>query len=213
VATAGHATLALNNGNPPARDSIQAVQLYYAYAEEQFAYACHGVPGASLAYYGLARTFVSPGTRYTHAAGKSAMLQRVALRISPQNTLAGNELGVLLAQHGHLDQAESLFKQCIETDATPEAWQNLAAVYAKKGDATASEKALAAGRKLAEREKSQQAFSGDAALAGETNQRESQQLVADSDTENRNEDQANDERQSFWKKLQLSQKLPNVFRR
>src|SRR6202008_1094160 len=95
-----HTPPVLKGEAQPAVDSVQAAQMYYAYAEDRFAEACDGMPGAALAYYGLARTYVLPGTRYTHAAGKSAMLQRVALKIAPQNVLAKNELGVLMAQHG-----------------------------------------------------------------------------------------------------------------
>ncbi|MEX2315997.1 MAG: hypothetical protein WD669_02525 [Pirellulales bacterium] len=148
-AAAGHLTPVLSqNGQSPV-DSIQAVQAYYAFAEERLAYACDGLPAASLAFYGLGRTFVVPGTQTTNAAGKAALLQRVALKVAPQNVLAGNELGVLLAQHGQLDDAEKQFRQCVATNATPETWRNLSVVYARKGNAEASRAALAAGESLA----------------------------------------------------------------
>jgi hypothetical protein len=146
---AAHLTAVLaRNGQTPV-DSIQAVQAYYAYAENRLAYSCDGLPAASLAFYGLGRTFVVPGSQVANAAGKAALLQRVALRIAPQNVLAGNELGVLLAQHGRLDDAEKLFRQCVATNATPETWRNLSVVYARKGNAEASQAALVAGETLA----------------------------------------------------------------
>ena len=54
-----------------------------------------------------------------------------------------------LAQHGQLDDAEKIFKQCVATDATPETWRNLAVVYARKGNEPASRSAMAAGDALA----------------------------------------------------------------
>jgi hypothetical protein len=130
-------------------DSMQAVQAYYAFAEERLASACKEMPAASLAYYGLGRTFVIPGCRVTHGAAKAALLQRVALIIAPQNVLAGNELGVLLAQHGHLDASEKLFRECLAISPRPETWRNLATVHARNGNQAASQSAMAAGDALA----------------------------------------------------------------
>jgi hypothetical protein len=202
LASAGHETPVLKD-HAAEVDAIQAVQLYYAFAEERFTCACEGMPSASLAYYGLARTYVLPGTHFTHAAGKAAMLQRVALRIEPRNVLAGNELGVLLTQHGHLDQAELLFRQCVATDASPETWQNLAVVYARQGDADASQAAMAAGAALAASEhplESAIAQTGPPSADGKPNDDTAQSPDSD-------------QKPGFWENLNVASKLPNVFRR
>lgn len=219
LATAGHSTPVLHAGVPDGIDAIQVAQLYYSFAEERFAYACEGMPAASLAYYGLARTFVQPSARYMHAAGKAAMLQRVALRISPQNMLAANELGVLLAQHGHLHEAESLFKQCVAIDATPEAWQNLAVIYERKGNADASRAAMAAGNELAASQRAARpivanAANGTLAAANSPNSQTIAQPEAAEVSETSNHSNPlESERKGLWEKLELSQKLPKVFRR
>ncbi len=140
--TAGHETPVLQQTANQAADSIQAVQAYYAFAQQRFTDACRGLPGASLAFYGLGRTLVVPGTQVAQAAGKAALLQRVALALAPQNVLAGNELGVLLAEHGQLDDAQRLFQQCLATNPTPETWRNLGVVSARQGDRTASQAAF-----------------------------------------------------------------------
>ncbi|HEY4233832.1 MAG TPA: hypothetical protein VGM76_10420 [Lacipirellulaceae bacterium] len=145
----GDGTGQRNSNSPQAVDPIQAVQIRYTYAEQQLAYACQGLPGASLAFYGLGRTMVDPGSHTANSVAKAAVLQQTALEIAPQNVLAGNELGVLLAEHGQLDEAEKMFRQCVATDATPEAWRNLAVVYARKGDQASSRSARAAGEALA----------------------------------------------------------------
>jgi predicted Zn-dependent protease len=92
---------------------------------------------------------VVPGTQVAQAVGKAALLQRVALAVAPQNVLAGNELGVLLAAHGQLEDAQRLFRQCLATNPTPEAWRNLAVVYARQGDRAASQAAFASAETLA----------------------------------------------------------------
>jgi hypothetical protein len=218
-ATAGHSTPVLRGNVPPGADAIQVVQLYFSYAEERLAYACQGLPGASLAYYGLARTYVQPGARYVHAAGKSAMLQRVALRVAPQNVLAGNELGVLLAQHGHLNEAETLFQRCVATDARPESWQNLATVYAKKGDAEASRAAMIESSKLAASQRPTQPLTENttkeiaAVKSPATESMAKNQTTPVGTNTNPDAKQPGEKRKSFWSKFELSQRLPNVFHR
>jgi tetratricopeptide (TPR) repeat protein len=196
---AAHTTTVLANAQTPV-DSIQAVQAYYMFAEQKLVNACYGLPGASLAYYGLARTIVLPGTKIAHANGKAALLQRVALAIAPQNLLAANELGVLLAQHGQLDDAEKIFQQCVATDATPETWRNLAIVYARKGNDEASRSALAAGEALAadKRRLAAERIASTAVAAA----------AADSGSK------ADDEKKpGFFTKFNLTPKLPSVFRK
>jgi hypothetical protein len=164
VVAAGHTTPSLKSASQSHVDSIHALQAYYAFAGERLTYSCRDLPGASLAFYGLARTCVESGPRIKHAAGKSALLQRVALAIAPENVLAGNELGVLLAQHGHLVEAESVFRQCVAIDERPETWRNLAVVCARRGDHLASQAASEAGEALAA-SKRRNAMSANGAVA------------------------------------------------
>lgn len=145
-------TTAVLKGATKTIDSVQAVQRYYVFAEQRFTNANKELPGASLAFYGLARTFVEPGMRTTHAAAKAALLQRVAVAIAPQNVLARNELGVLLAQHGQLAESAKLFRQCIATSPRPETWRNLSVVCARQGELADSKAALIAGEALTSRD-------------------------------------------------------------
>jgi len=196
---AGHTTKVLANASGPV-DSIQAVQAYYMFAEKRLVAACQGLPGASLAYYGMGRTIVLPGTRIAHVSGKAALFQRVALAIAPQNLLAANELGVLLAQHGQLDDAEKIFHQCVATDATPETWRNLAIVYARQGNVEASRSALAAGDALTaenHRHKASQIGAATPGRAAGTTQKASRE----------------ERKPSFLSKFNLTPKLQNIFSR
>lgn len=196
-----HVTPVLRNAQRPV-DSIQAVQAYYQYAEQKLTAAAHGLPGASMAYYGLGRTIVLPGTRIPHANGKAALYQRIALAIAPQNLLAANELGVMLAQHGQLADAERIFQQCVATEATPQTWRNLAVVYARQGNEMASKSALAAGDALAA-EKHRLESNRVAMIAPPTANGES----------SANPEQDEEKKSSFISKFNLTPKLPSVFRR
>jgi tetratricopeptide (TPR) repeat protein len=196
---AGHTTPVLANAQRPV-DSIQAVQAYYLFAEQRLTAACQGLPGASLAYYGMGRTIVLPGTRIAHSSGKAALFQRVALSIAPQNLLAANELGVLLAQHGQLQDAEKIFQQCVATDATPETWRNLAIVYARQGNEQASRSAMAAGE----------------ALAAENRRHDASQIAATMQAHPaapQDEPSQEEKKPGFLSKFNLTPKLPSVFRR
>jgi hypothetical protein len=88
----------------------------------------------------------------------------------------------------------------VATDATPETWRNLAVVYARQGNGTASQSALAAGEALAvekRRETASQLATTTISTGGET-------TAADSDDE---------KKPSFLSKFNLTPKLPSMFRR
>ena len=193
---ASHTTSVLANAQQPV-DSIQAVQAYYLFAEQKLTAACQGLPGASLAFYGLGRTIVLPGTRIAHSSGKAALFQRVALSVAPQNVLAANELGVLLAQHGQLHDAERIFQQCVATDATPESWRNLAVVYARQGNEQASRSAQAAGD----------------ALAAERHRHAASQIAATAQANAAAAAEENEEEKKPGFFSRLTPKLPSMFRR
>jgi tetratricopeptide (TPR) repeat protein len=203
----GHVTPVLNQPGQPPVDSIQAVQAYYAFAEQRLAFACEGLPGASMAYYGLGRTITVPGMRVAHATGKAALYHRVALTVSPQNVLSANELGVLLAQHGELEGAEKLLQYCVAIEPSPQSYRNLSAVYAQKGDQRSSQAALAAGESIAARERSLAASgtsaSGSAQLSNSVSGQE----------EEAQKPQAIEKFQQFLAKFQTSTFVPKVFRR
>jgi hypothetical protein len=203
----GHITPVLNQPGQPQVDSIQAVQAYYAYAEQRLAYACQGLPGASMAFYGLGRTITVPGMHVAHCTGKAALYHRVALTVSPRNVLSANELGVLLAQHGELDGAEQLLQYCVAIEPSPGAYRNLSAVYARKGDQRSSQAALAAGEAAAARERNL-AATGSAPSA-----------VAQNQMSSNGQDDAAEKLNVLEKfhvyvaKFQVSQVIPKIFRR
>lgn len=199
---ATHSTPVLNGQDQKSQipvDSIQAVQTYYVFAEERMSFACQGLPGASLAYYGLGRTITVPGSHVANSAGKAALYHRVALKVSPRNVLAGNELGVLLAKHGQLAEAEKLLEQCVAIQPSPETYRNLAIVYARQGDQTSSKAAAKAGETLAAN-KRHSTTAANASVASQINKGDGVNVQS--------ETKAGDS-----KRFHFADKLPNIFRR
>lgn len=143
----GHATPGVKDAPAPV-GAAEAIQRYYTYAEQQLAGACKGLPRSSVAFYGLGRVYSTPGREVLNPRGKAALLHRTALDVAPQNSLAANELGVLLAQHGQLDIAQALFHHALETGETSQTWRNLAVVYERKGDMPSSRTALASAERI-----------------------------------------------------------------
>jgi tetratricopeptide (TPR) repeat protein len=198
---AGHTTTTPAKNSDAPVDSIQAVQAYYVFAEERLSYACGQLPGSSLAFYGLGRTIMIPDSSVTHAAGKAALYHRVALTIAPQNTLSGNELGVLLAQYGRLDEAEKLFQQCVATSGAKESYQNLLAVNARKNNERADPGVVTAGQVPA------MADASETVLASA----ETPVTPATSAPSSTSQPDTKQTEPSAWGKLRLTPKLPQLF--
>jgi Flp pilus assembly protein TadD len=124
---------------------VVAQQRYYAYAQEQLTLAAGGERSAAMALYGLGKS--APQAQRVGAAGQlSAMGEQVtcfqsALLIDEQNYLAANELGVILAENGHLDTARLLFERSVAISEQAATWNNLAVALARLGDSAAASRA------------------------------------------------------------------------
>ena len=59
---------------------------------------------------------------------------QAALLVDPQNSMAANELGVLLVRFGQLREARQVLRHCIATAPRPEVWHNLAVVHERLGE-------------------------------------------------------------------------------
>ena len=123
----------------------EAQRLYLTYAQEQLAAAGGDQPVASLALYGLGKICVAPpemhGPPEQIAEAKAVVLYQSSLLIEPKNFLAANELGVLLAHFGRLNDSQSVLQQAVATGSMPAAWQNLATVNDRLGQTQQAEQA------------------------------------------------------------------------
>ena len=115
----------------------EAQRLYLTYVQEQLAAAGGDQPVASLALYSLGKVCTAPpemhGPPEQIAEAKAVVLYQSSMLIEPRNFLAANELGVLLAHFGRLNESQSVLKQAVATGSMPAAWQNLATVDDRLG--------------------------------------------------------------------------------
>jgi hypothetical protein len=130
----------------------EALQRYHSYATEQLAFAGDHSPLASSALYGLGRAesiaTAGAGVRNPLGGPNAMALFQAALIVNPQNYMASNELGVLLARYGDLDAAEIQLVHSISIKPQVETWHNLAAVYRRQGEVEKADQAEGEREKL-----------------------------------------------------------------
>jgi tetratricopeptide (TPR) repeat protein len=123
----------------------EAQRFYLTYVQEQLAAAGGDQPVASLALYGLGKICAAPpemhGPPEQIAEAKAVVLYQSSLLIEPKNFLAANELGVLLAHFGRLNESQSILQQAVAIGSMSAAWQNLATVDDRLGQTRQAEQA------------------------------------------------------------------------
>ena len=136
--TATHQTPVLKGVDKTRLKPIDALQSYYAFATQQLARAGGDEPAASLALYGLGRveaaSYTRPSAKISMGGPKAIALHQAALMVNPQNHMAANELGVLLARYGQMKDAKVVLLHSLSASPQPETWHNLAIVHQKLGE-------------------------------------------------------------------------------
>jgi len=117
---------------------VAAQQQYLAFAQSQLAVAGGNQPVASQTLYRLGRL---QGALAAHNddpqalhAPQAMVFHQAALSVEGTNYLAANELGVLLARYGQLEDARRLLLHSVSQHPQVETWQNLAAVHRRLGE-------------------------------------------------------------------------------
>lgn len=147
---AGHRTPVLRDLAGQETSPVIAMQRYYGFAGERLTAAAGELPAAADTLFWLGKVHNSLARQSQHAdrlQGPQAMVCfRAALSVAPRHYLAANELGVLLARYGQLQDAKTLLQQSVTTRSHAEGWQNLAIVHKRLGEnelATLAEQELA----------------------------------------------------------------------
>jgi polysaccharide export outer membrane protein len=134
----GHRTPVLKYASFDNIPPLVAREYYHNYASDQLARASSSVPAASKALFGLGKvSLVTTGDAtktLLDQTPKAMAAYRAALDSDPQNYLAANELGVLLAQYGRYREANTVLQKSLTVHALPETWHNLAVVCEKLGN-------------------------------------------------------------------------------
>ncbi len=123
----------------------EALQHYHSYATQQLAFAGGRSAIASSALYGLGRaesvTKAGASSRNPLGAPNAMALYQAALLVDPQNYMASNELGVLIARYGDLESAAGQLVHSLSVKPQVETWHNLATVYRRMGQLKMAEQA------------------------------------------------------------------------
>jgi tetratricopeptide (TPR) repeat protein len=141
-----HKTPVLKDREPGTTSAMQALQLYYGYAQRQLEFASGRQPAASMALHGLGKVYAAlaktKGRSATAAEPKAIVFFQAALLADARNYLAANELGVLLASYGKYPQAKAAFLQSLRVSGQPVTWRNLAVVHAHLRESELAQLAL-----------------------------------------------------------------------
>jgi len=133
-----HRTPVLKGKNLEYETALTAAQAYFSFAQERLNVACGGMPETARALVGLGRIQQylnnTTGDNRTLVGPRSIALFQTALAIDGANYEAANELGVLLARYGQLEDAKAALLQGVNASPRAEIWQNLASVHQSLGE-------------------------------------------------------------------------------
>jgi hypothetical protein len=138
IATNHQTALLKDASSPDALSPVVAQQQYFAHAQAQLALAVGGQPVSSQTLYRLGRlqTVLAAHDADAQAlhAPKAMVFHQAALMVDGANYLAANELGVLLARYGQLNDARRLLVHSVSIYPQAETWHNLAVVHERMGE-------------------------------------------------------------------------------
>jgi hypothetical protein len=133
----GHKTPVLKGVDVSEMAPTVAAQYYYAFAQDELARGISGEMVGSMAMYGLGKATLVVAGANAHQmeyTGQAMAFYQAAMAVEPRNVRAANELGVLLANNGELNQARDMLTRSASLAPNAETWQNLAAVHSRMGD-------------------------------------------------------------------------------
>jgi tetratricopeptide (TPR) repeat protein len=132
----------------------EALKRYYTYAQEQLATSVgrDSIGSATLTAMGKFYGVLSreQGSE-VDAQAKAMTFHQAALLVDPNNAVAANELGVLLARLGRHKEAQAWLVHSVSIAPQPATWHNLAVVHQQLGEAHLAEQARAQELALARR--------------------------------------------------------------
>ncbi|HLA84189.1 MAG TPA: tetratricopeptide repeat protein [Thermoguttaceae bacterium] len=117
--------------------AFEAMQRQLGFAEQRLAFSGRHEPTASMALYALGRSFIAIAEELPEegplCGPKALVTYRAAIAVDPRNCLAVNELAMLLARCGQLDEAACVLADGVALSPQPQLWHNLAVIHEKMG--------------------------------------------------------------------------------
>ena len=133
-----HRSKVLTNTQAANLSPVQAMNRYFAKAQEQLDLAGgRNVVSAEVFYcMGKLHTVLSRSKKVLgpYETAQSVVYHQVALLSDNQHHRSANELGVLLARSGRLEQSKLLFERSLMSQPTVRTWQNLAEAHRRLGE-------------------------------------------------------------------------------
>jgi tetratricopeptide (TPR) repeat protein len=133
---------------------LTALRCYLTFAQEQLAAGAGREVAGSMALHALGKLYKAIAEEQVReikaAEAKAVVCFQAALLVCPQNYLAANDLGVLLARGGNLEDAKAVLEHSVLTCPQSTVWHNLAVVYEQLGRGDSARRAAWQAR-LAER--------------------------------------------------------------
>ena len=130
---AAHRTSVLDAQSSGSMPGVIALQQYYAFAQDRLVAATGGAPSASRALFALGKVYMALADQSTSSkrtrGTKAIAFHQAALMVDPTNHDAANELGVLLARFGQLEEARSVLQHSVSVRPLTETWHNLSVVH------------------------------------------------------------------------------------
>jgi tetratricopeptide (TPR) repeat protein len=134
---------------------VIAQQQYLGYAQSQLARAAGHEAVTSLTLFRLGKVQLAMAQQESDPQmlhGPQAMVFcQAAMAADERNFLAANELGVLMARYGQLQEARRLLLHSVSIQPKVEAWHNLSVVHQRLGEADLAKRAEHERQLLAQR--------------------------------------------------------------
>jgi len=125
--------------------SMTALKCYFTFAQEQFAAATGDEVAGSMTLYALGKLHNALAQKKSGlvpaAESKAMVFYQAALLAYPDNFMAANDLGVLLAQCGNWAEARTMLEHSLSLSRQSATWHNLAVVYGQLGEAALARQA------------------------------------------------------------------------
>lgn len=132
-----HRTPVLKNVAPETLTPLLALKCYFTFAQEQLAAAVGHEVAGSIALHALGKLHGAlartTSAKLRAAEPKAMTFYQAALLACPQNYMAANDLGVLMAQCGNYPEARAVLEHSLSIRQPSVGWHNLAMVYRQLG--------------------------------------------------------------------------------
>jgi len=134
----GHRTPVLKQQASDSLTPMVALKTYFTFAQERLAAAMGDEVAGSMALHGLGKLHAAaarnPAVELPAAEPKAVAFFQAALLVHPNNLMAANDLGVLLARAGHWIGARRVLEHAVAVNPQSISWRNLAKVHDHLGD-------------------------------------------------------------------------------